>query len=211
MYSHLRDTTLASLDENVIPKHPDWLIVNCSIDDVWGNRTAAQYKEDVGGMVDKARAAGIKVVLSTATMLGEDPDSRNNELVAAYNTSLRELAKAKNCLLTEFDMPAAVAAAGGGAKSKRGNVLLVSDYIFLNPLGNELLALAILKSLGLDPNQIQKARSFWLDRTDLCKAKASLTMREYEQLDAMAAKQNRPTSELLGEMVAKVLATQPLR
>jgi hypothetical protein len=201
------DKMLASLDENVISKQPDWMIVNCSVDDAWGNRTADQYKEDIGKIVEKAQAANIKVVLSEATMLGEDPGNHNNQVVADYNNSLRELAKEKKCLLAQFNMPAAVAAAGGGAQSKRGNVLLTSDYIFLNPLGNELLALAILKSLGLNPAQIQKAQNSWLDRTDLCKAKAGLTVRQYEQLDAMAAKQNRPTSELLGEMVAKALAT----
>jgi lysophospholipase L1-like esterase len=201
------DKMLANLDENVIAKKPDWIILNCSVDDAWGNRTPEQYQEDVGRIVDKAVAAGIKVVLSEATMAGEDPASHSNQLVAGYNASLRQLAKEKNCLLAAFDMPAAVAAAGGGAQSKRGNVLLTSDYIFLNPLGNELLAQAILKTLGLNPAQIEKARNSWLDRTDLCVAKAGLTLGQYGRLDAMAAKQNRPTSELIGEMVAKALAT----
>jgi hypothetical protein len=199
---------LDHLDENVLAKKPDWLVINGGVDNAWANCTVDAYARDLAQIIDKAQASGIKVLLSTATMVGEDPGNSAYQLVAAYNVRLCQLAQDKQCLLANFDMPAAVAAAGGGAQSPRGNVLLVSDYIFLNPLGHQLLALAILKAVGLEPAQIDKARASWLDRTDLCEAKASLTVRQYQRLDAMAAKQNRPTPELLGELVSRALAAE---
>jgi lysophospholipase L1-like esterase len=203
------DKMLGILDEKVIAQKPDWMILNCGIDDAWGNRTTDQHIKDITRIVEKTEAAGIKVVLSIATMVGEDPDSHYNGIIAAYNTALRQLAREKKWLLADFDMPAALVAAGGGAKTNRSSGLLTNGTVFLNPMGNELLVLAILRTLGLDTAQIQKARGSWLDRTDLCKAKAALTVRQNEQLAALAAKEKRPASEVLGEMVAKALAARP--
>ena len=203
------DKMLGILDEKVIAQKPDWMILNCGIDDAWGNRTTDQYIKDITRIVEKTEAAGIKVVLSIATMVGEDPDSHYNGIIAAYNTALRQQAREKKWLLADFDMPAALVAAGGGAKTHRSSGLLTNGTVFLNPMGNELLVLAILRTLGLDTAQIQKARDSWLDRTDLCKAKAALTVRQNEQLAALAAKEKRPASEVLGEMVAKALAACP--
>ena len=199
---------LASLDEKVISQKPDWMVLNCGVSDAWENQTKGHYEENMARIVEKAQAAGIKVVIATATLADEDPSSRSSQLIAEFNTSLRRLAKQQHCLIADFDMPAAVAATGGGANAKRGKVLLVSDYVYLNPLGNELMARCILGTLGLNPAQMQKARDSWLDRTDICETRASLTLRQYQQLNAMAAKQNRPTPELVGELAAKALASE---
>ena len=200
------DKMLAHLDEKVIATKPDLMVLNCGVSDAWGNRSLDQYRQAMRGIVEKAQAAKIKVVIATATMADEDPSQRFNKAIAGYNTFLRELAQERKCLLADFDMPAAVSSAGGGAQSKRGRVLLVSDYVYLNPLGNQLMALCILKTLGLNPTQTQKARNSWLDRTDVCETRASMSLRQYQQLDALAAKQNRPTAELLGELVSKALS-----
>ncbi len=199
---------LAHLDEYVIVKKPDWMILNCGVSDAWAQHSLDQYQQAIAQIVEKTQVAGIKVVIATATMADEDPANQFNQRIAAYNGFLRQLAKDKKCQLADFDMPAAVVSAGGGAHSKRGKVLLVSDYVYLNPLGNQLLGVVILKTLGLSSEQIQKARDSWLDRPDICEAKVGLTLRQYERLDALAAKQNRATSELLAEMVAKALAAE---
>lgn len=202
---------LAHLDEYVIAKKPDWMILNCGVSDAWAQRSLEQYQQAIAQIVDKTQVAGIKVVIATATMADEDPANQFNQRITAYNGFLRQLAKDKKYLLADFDMPAAVASAGGGSNSKRGKVLLVSDYVYLNPLGNQLLGVVILKALGLNSEQIQKAQDSWLDQTNICEAKAGLTLRQYERLNALAAKQNRPTSELLGEMLAKALTAEPRR
>ena len=200
------DRMLAQLDEEVIATKPDLMVLNCGVSDAWGERSIDQYREAMRGIVEKAQAAKIRVVIATSTMADEDPSQRFNKAITGYNTFLRELAKENKCMLADFDMPTAVSVAGGGAQSKRGRVVLVSDYVYLNPLGNQLMALCILKTLGLNPTQIQTARNSWIDRTDLCETRASMSLRQYQQLDALAAKQNRPTAELLGELVSKALS-----
>ncbi len=40
-------------------------------------------------MIDQAQAAGIKVLLLTSTMIGEDPDKETNKQLIPYNNFLR--------------------------------------------------------------------------------------------------------------------------
>jgi len=201
------DQMLAKLNQSVLVKQPDWLIINCGASAAWAQRSADQYQRDINQMVEKAQAAGTKVMLTTANPAGEDPDTHYGRAIAAYNERLRELAKEKKYRLADVDMASAITAAGGGHDSHRGNVL-TTDGVFLNTLGTQIMTLDILKTLGLNPAQLQKAQDSWLDLTNFCSAKASLTIRQYMQLDALAAKQHRSAQELLGEMTAKALSAQ---
>ena len=202
------DDMLAHLDEKVSAMNPDWLVISSGVSSAWANRSADQYQQDIAQIIDKAQAANIQVVLSTGIMADENPTGRYAKLIADYVACLRQLAHDKKCLVTDTDLPATIAAAGGGAQSKRGNIL-TTDGAFLNALGTDLVTVGILKSLGLNPDQLKKARGTWLTSRDFCEAKAYLTIRQYEKLDALAARQHCPASEVLGEMVAKALATRP--
>jgi hypothetical protein len=200
------DDMLAHLDENMIAKKPDWLVISSGVSSAWANRSADQYQQDIARIIDKAQAENIQVVLSTGIIADENPTSSYSKLIADYVVRLRQLAKDKKCQVTDIDLQATIAAAGGGARSKRGNIL-TTDGVFLNALGTDIVTMGILKSLGLNTNQLIKAQDSWLTLPNFCEAKASLTTRQYEKLDALAARQSRPTAELLGEMVAKALAT----
>jgi lysophospholipase L1-like esterase len=94
-------------------------------------------------------------------MIGEDQPNPNNQKLVAYNDFLKELAKEKKCLLADLnaDMQAIITKAGA---EKKGNIL-TGDGVHMNPAGNEMMALGVLKAFGLSDEQIEKAKASWAD------------------------------------------------
>jgi lysophospholipase L1-like esterase/pimeloyl-ACP methyl ester carboxylesterase len=198
---------LAREDADVISYKPDWMTISCGINDIWHHITLDQYKENLTKIVEKAQAANIKVIILTPTMIDENLASDMNQQMIPYVAFLHQLAKDKICPIADLnaDMRAAVLAAGGGAQNKRGGKVLTLDGCHPNALGHQVMALGVLRTMGLDSDQLQNAKNSWMDLKGICLVdlKGGLTVQQLEQLDALAAKQNRPTSELIGELVAQ--------
>jgi lysophospholipase L1-like esterase len=156
---HKSNDMLGRLERDVLSKKPDWMTLSCGVNDVWHGANGVpldKYKENITKIVEQAQAAGIKVMLLTSTMIGEDQPNENNQKLVAYNEFLRTLAKDKKCLLADLnaDMQAAIAAAG---PDKKGN-LLTGDGVHMNPAGNLMMASGVLKAFGLSAEQIAKAQ-----------------------------------------------------
>jgi lysophospholipase L1-like esterase len=204
---HKSNQMLERLDRDVISKKPNWMTLSCGVNDVWhGERGVPldQYKTNITSIVDKAQAAGIKVMLLTSTMIREDQTTPENQKLVAYNDFLRALAAEKKLPLADLnaDMQAAIKA----APPHRGN-LLTGDGVHMNPLGNQMMAAGVLKAFGLSDAQLQKAREAWLDtpRAVEFSPKTALTLRQYNQLSDLAIKQNRSVNDLLNEELAKAI------
>ena len=159
---HKSNQMLARLERDVLGKKPNWMTLSCGVNDVWHGKRGVpldQYKVNITKIVDNCQAAGVKVMLLTATMIGEDKSNANNGKLDAYNEFLRELAKEKKCLLADLntDMQAAIDA----AEDKKGGKLLTSDGVHMNPAGNRMMATGVLRGFGLSAEQIQKAQADW--------------------------------------------------
>ena len=159
---HKSNQMLERLHRDVLSKKPDWMTLSCGVNDVWHGVNGIlldAYKKNITEIVDKCQAAGVKVMILTATMIGEDAPNSNNQKLAAYNEFLRDLAKKKQCLLADLnaDMQAAIAKAGPDHK---GN-LLTSDGVHMNPEGNRMMATGVLKAFGLKAKQLKKAQDSW--------------------------------------------------
>ena len=87
---------LARLEKDVLSKKPDWMTLSCGVNDVWhfrlrlGKRTfkgvsLEDYKKNITAIIGKAQAAGIKVMILTSTMIGEDPSRQLNQDLIPYN------------------------------------------------------------------------------------------------------------------------------
>jgi lysophospholipase L1-like esterase len=196
---------LARLNRDVIDKKPEWMTLSCGVNDVWHGEKGIpldQYKQNITAIVDKAQTAGIQVMILTSTMIGEDASNANNQKLVAYNDFLRSLAGEKKCPLVDLNvaMQAAVKDAGGGAGSKKGNVLTF-DGVHMLPGGNRMMASGVLRGFGLSPEQIQKAQTAWLDIPKACElnGRAAVTIRQYEQLNELAARRNVSLNDLLNE------------
>jgi lysophospholipase L1-like esterase len=178
---------LARLDESVISKDPDWMVLSCGVNDVWhftlrlGKRTfegvpLEDYKANVREMLDKAQASDIKVMILTSTMIGEDPEKETNKKLAAYNDFLREIAKEKGLPLADLskDMHAALRqipdeegkARMFGEPEYRRNIKnkLTSDGCHMNGLGNIMMAKGVLRAFGLSEAKIAAAEKSWLEQ-----------------------------------------------
>lgn len=200
------DQMQARLDVDVLGKKPDWMTLSCGVNDVWHGPKGIpldQFKRNIAEIVDRAHAAGVKVMIFTATMISEDPAALNNQKLAAYNDFLREIAKEKKCVLADLnaDMQAMVKSMPGN----QGNGRLTVDGVHMNPIGNEMMATGVLKAFGLNSEQIEKAHSAWLDIPQAVEAagKAKITIRQFNQLSALASKQNLTVPQLLDSEVSK--------
>lgn len=168
---HKSNDMLARLDRDVLSKKPDWMTLSCGVNDVWHGARGVpldQYKVNITKIVEQCQAAGIKVMILTSTMIGEDHPNANNQKLVAYNDFLKTLAKEKACLLADLngDMQAAIAKVGA---AKKGN-LLTGDGVHMNPAGNEMMAAGVLKAFGLSDAQMEIAKKSWVAAVPVKKA-----------------------------------------
>ena len=199
---HKSNDMLGRLQRDVIDKKPQWVTVSCGVNDVWHGEKGVpleQYKQNLAQIVEKSQAAGIKVMLLTATMITENPKDANNQKLAAYNDFLRDLAKEKKCLLA--DLNAAMQKDLDElekAGKKRGN-LLTSDGVHMSSSGNQMMAEGVLRGFGLDDDAAARAKSAWLDIPNgvSLNAPVRLTLRQYQALEAVAAKEGKSVQALL--------------
>jgi len=200
---------LARLERDVISKKPDWVTISCGVNDVWHGKTGVElepYKVNMTSIVDQCQAAGIKVMLLTATMIGEEQANANNQKLIVYNEFLRTLAKEKKCLLADLNaqMQASVKLPDGGA-SVPGKKL-TGDGVHMNAMGNQMMAAGILTAFGLTEAQVQATKEKWMDIPKAMDLGAiSVSLRQYKGLEAIAAKRKQAVGDMVNAAVAKTL------
>jgi len=159
---HKSNQMLARLERDVLSKSPNWMTLSCGVNDVWHGKRGvnlADYKVNITKIVDRCQDAGIKVVLLTSTMIGEDKDNANNKKLSTYNDFLKELATEKKCLLA--DLNAGMQSIIEASNDKKNGKLLTSDGVHMNADGNKMMATGVLEALGLNPEQIKAAQAAW--------------------------------------------------
>lgn len=151
---------LDRLDKAVIEKKTDWMTLSCGVNDVWHHDAShvdlEPYKANITAIVDKAQAAGIKVMILTATMINE-ADNADNQALAAYNDFLRQLAKERNLPLADLN---AIFWKVLKTKTTPGNLLTV-DGVHMNADGNMLMARGILEAFGMETAKIDAFEKQW--------------------------------------------------
>ncbi|MFM2170795.1 MAG: hypothetical protein RI957_1024 [Verrucomicrobiota bacterium] len=204
---HKSNQMLERLERDVLSKQPQWMTLSCGVNDVWHGARGVpldEYKKNITSIVEKAQAAGVKVILLTSTMIGEDQANPNNQKLIPYNEFLKSLAKEKKCLLADLNerMQGAVKKANTPGKNA-----LTGDGVHMAFPGNAMMAEGILATAGLDAAQLQKTRDAWLDmpQTMSLKFEAKLSAREMARiLDAAAARGKTP-QQMLDEEAGKVI------
>ncbi|HAS83756.1 MAG TPA: hypothetical protein DCS43_14065 [Verrucomicrobia bacterium] len=162
---HKSNQMLARLEKDVISKKPDWMTLSCGVNDVWhGAKGVAleDYKQNITAIVDQTQAAGIKVMLLTSTMIKEDQANEMNQKLLPYNAFLRELAAAKGCLLADLNQAMQDTLKTFPADATKGKQL-TGDGVHMNPYGNIMMAVAILKEFGMTPEHIAPLEQTWKD------------------------------------------------
>ena len=175
---HKSDQMLARLDKDVLSKKPQWMTLSCGVNDVWhgprgvplddamaksgtyDDKVASRgtYKKNITAIIDQATAAGVKPVMLTATVIHENLASKENGLLAPYNDFLRELAKEKKLPMADLF---AMFAERLTAENKPKEKVLTSDGVHMNTEGNKLMAIGVLKAVGLNDAELDKAKAAW--------------------------------------------------
>ena len=205
---HKSNDMLARLQKDVLDKKPDWMTLSCGVNDVWhGERGVPldKYKENITAIVDQATAAGIKVMILTSTMIGEDQPNANNQKLVAYNDFLRALAAERKLPLA--DLNALMQKTIGEWGPHPGN-LLTGDGVHMNTAGNVMMASGVLTGFGLNADGLAKARDAWDKigaRVD--GPRLSFTLAQLDQLKAAAAKAGKTVGELLNAAAAAAVAS----
>jgi len=203
---------LDRIDRDVISKKPDWVTVSCGVNDVWHGEKGVpldQYKTNMTSLVDKCQAAGIKVMILTATPIMEQLDNDLNKKLAPYNEFLHQLATEKKLALADLNADIVAGLKEAQNKPHPPGTLLTRDGVHMNPLGDRVMATSILKAFGLDDAQMQKAQTAWLDAPKsvelLGKGGPAVSLRQYERLYDLAAKQNKTVVDLVNDSVVKAI------
>ena len=201
---HKSNQMLARLEKDVLNKKPDWMTLSCGVNDVWhGARGVAlePYKKNITEIVTRAQTAGVKVMLLTSTMIGEDQSTSNNQKLLPYNAFIRQLAKDKSCLLADLntDMREALKKFPKGAKGNK----LTSDGVHMNGLGNIMMAKGLLKAFGLTDAQLTSTETEWknIPNTNRIRLSLGMSIVEAEKLNAIAAKAKKSLSQLFTEFL----------
>jgi lysophospholipase L1-like esterase len=148
------ENMIARFDKDVLAKKPTIVTINVGINDVWHrlknpheNDVLKTYRDNVATMVDKARAAGARVILLAPTVIKEDPEAEGNKRLPLYVAAMRKIAADKNCQFVDLHGMFLEALKHKPA-SEKGN-WLTSDGVHMKPMGNAIMALGILRAIGV--------------------------------------------------------------
>jgi lysophospholipase L1-like esterase len=157
----------ARFERDVLAAKPQIVTISVGVNDVWHSfrdfKTRRDYPdgslpngvplpvyaEKLEAMIVAAKAAGIRVVLLTPTPIHEDPASPENARLASYVKAMTALGVKHQC--TVIDLNAAMTRAIAAHQREAGGRvnLLTTDGVHLNAAGNQLVAWAILRGLGV--------------------------------------------------------------
>lgn len=145
------DEMLARFDRVLAaqPK-PDIVTINAGLNDVArrGDKAVEPYTKSMTAMAERAKAAGIKVILLSPTMYSESMKSPQNDAILLCASSLKEVASKTGSQYIDLGQP--FKSMIDGYRSTGANDLLVTtDGMHLNALGNRVVANTIMSHLGI--------------------------------------------------------------
>jgi lysophospholipase L1-like esterase len=148
-------------DHDVVQKKPQWVTLSIGINDVWHRlgkphdpKVLEAYKDNVSKMVDMAQAAGIKVILLSPTVIQEDASAEGNKRLTAYVAAEKQIAAEKKCQFVDLHQMFIDLLAKKPSDVK-GN-WLTRDGVHMQPMGDALMALGILRALGVPDEKLTK-------------------------------------------------------
>ncbi len=203
---HKSNDMLNRLDKDVISKKPTFMTLSCGVNDVWHGARGIPldaYKKNITEIVDKAQAAGIKVVILTATMISEDPDGSNNKKLAPYNDFLRELAKEKNCKLADLNADMVKQVSDFRAKTGKTYNIMTYDGVHMDYPGNKLMAEGVLRALGFSDAEMAKAQAAFETLQCEILSRPRISVKAYLKLKAEADAAGLPIMSVINSKLEK--------
>jgi acyl-CoA thioesterase-1 len=158
---------------DVLDKHPEMVMISVGVNDVWHNfrkpdwsardatgQSGNGVKLDVHimeleAMVMEAKAAGIRVVMLSPSVVYEDLNCEENKRMNLYVEAQKKLAQKEQVPFVNLFKSFKSVISAFQKESGRTQLLLTTDGVHLNDQGNTLFASNILKTLGVPlPNKL---------------------------------------------------------
>ncbi|MFN5134398.1 MAG: SGNH/GDSL hydrolase family protein [Chitinophagaceae bacterium] len=142
------------LQKDVLDKKPDIVVVYIGVNDVWHKSMFGtgsdpdKFEKFYQAIIDKLKAAGIKLILCTPAVIGEKTDFSNPQDgdLNAYSNSVHKIVNTNNLTLVDLRK----AFLDYNFVNNRANVekgILTTDRVHLNAKGNLLVAQEIWSKL----------------------------------------------------------------
>ncbi|MCW5941453.1 MAG: hypothetical protein KIS66_04430 [Fimbriimonadaceae bacterium] len=136
---------------------PGLVTISVGVNDVWrffdkldDGVPLGTYRRMLEEMADLAVGAGGKVLFLSPTIIGEDIDAAPNLKVQDYIGAMSEIAYGKSCAFVNLFEPFARVLRAYQALAGKEGLLLTTDGVHLREAGNRLMAMQVLRALGLE-------------------------------------------------------------
>jgi lysophospholipase L1-like esterase len=145
------------MEEDVLAKNPDAVVIYIGINDVWHKRTSGtgtdpdKYERFYNAIIKKLKDKNITVYLCTPSVIGEKTDFTNqlDGDLNQYAGIIRKIAKANNCTVIDLRQAFLDHLKSNNPENKdRG--ILTTDGVHLNRTGNIFLAQQMYNILSKD-------------------------------------------------------------
>jgi lysophospholipase L1-like esterase len=213
---HKSNQMLERLRRDVLDKKPDWMTLSCGVNDVWHGANGVPleaYRTNIVAILEQCQAAGVQVLILTATVIGEELDNDNNRKLAPYNEFLRSLAKERNCRLADLNAMFQEAIKASGRPGRA----FTSDGVHMNSAGDQLMARGVLQAFGLSEAQLNQAREGWRDipgsavlRASYAAGKGKMltvacrtTLRQRQEVESLALKEGKSLEGWIDQALAE--------
>lgn len=142
------------MEEDVLKKNPDIVVLYVGINDVWHKRLAGtgtdymKYGQFYEAIVKKLQAAGIKVIVCTPSVIGERKDFSNEQdgELNMYSNWLRYYAKTNQLPCVDLRTAFTNYLISNNPNNQEKGIL-TTDRVHLNATGNQFVADEIWKVL----------------------------------------------------------------
>jgi len=151
---------LVRLESDVIAKKPVWMTLNSGINDTFP-LSVEEFGETLAKIVERAEAAGIKVILLNTTIgAGEDLGAADTIKRAQFCGEFKKLAEAKNLPLVDLNAAMTHELQKRQAAGYKG-LQLTYDGTHLNGVGNQIVAEEVLRTMGVPDSDLTAAVARW--------------------------------------------------
>jgi lysophospholipase L1-like esterase len=135
------------MDEDVLAKNPDVVIIYVGVNDVWHKRSfgtgtdADKFEKFYNAVIARLQAKNIKVILCTPAAIGERTDSSNEQDgdLNLYSNIIRRIASKNNLPLVDLRKSFLEYNLKSNPDNKESGIL-TTDRVHLNDAGNQLVA-----------------------------------------------------------------------
>jgi len=196
---------LARLDNDVLRYKPQWMTFSCGVNDVWHEFILGKgkgvslpdYKKNVCAIFDKCDAAGVKVIVLTATMIGEHEDDEKNVALAPYNDFLRAEAVKRGYPLADLNKAEREGLAKLRAQDPVDRFRYTLEGVHMIFPGDCMMAWGVLRAMGVPEEKKADIERVWFKMPNAYPMGIALSSGQYAVAKAKAEASGRSVEDFV--------------